>query len=261
MFVGRVLKFNFKKYMRLKIRNNKLKNKEYNFLNNQNYILWKTEKKKLLSKFFVEKIFLFLINFLYYFTQVFIFVLAPTLILLIFSFFIFPSFNPYYFFVFCTLFFTIFIYIQLSKEKFYTKIDLKKLFYSKNYFSLILVLFILIFLFILPYWLNSWIYYSSFNSYLPYFWYYYPLLIILFLYFSKYTFKIFKINYALIIFFPFILLLSIFIYFLSFIYIFLLKWINWYKIIKKEPKAKFLEKFKKIEKNYAENKYYKIKLK
>lgn len=27
-----------------------------NFLNNQNYILWKTEKKKLLSKFFVERI-------------------------------------------------------------------------------------------------------------------------------------------------------------------------------------------------------------
>ena len=26
-----------------------------NFLNNQNYILGKTEKKKLLSKFFVEK--------------------------------------------------------------------------------------------------------------------------------------------------------------------------------------------------------------
>jgi len=35
-----------------------LKKYSENFLNNQNYILGKTEKKKLLSKFFVENIFL-----------------------------------------------------------------------------------------------------------------------------------------------------------------------------------------------------------
>ena len=33
-----------------------LKKETKNLLNNQNYILWKTEKKKLLSKFFVENI-------------------------------------------------------------------------------------------------------------------------------------------------------------------------------------------------------------
>ena len=32
-----------------------LQKESINFLNNQNYILGKTEKKKLLSKFFIEK--------------------------------------------------------------------------------------------------------------------------------------------------------------------------------------------------------------
>jgi len=44
-----------------------LKKESINFLNNQNYILGKTEKKKLLSKFFIErsiKVFLNLYDFI-----------------------------------------------------------------------------------------------------------------------------------------------------------------------------------------------------
>jgi len=55
-----------------------LQKESINFLNNQNYILGKTEKKKLLSKFFIErsiKVFFKLIWFYYIlFIQIYLFI-------------------------------------------------------------------------------------------------------------------------------------------------------------------------------------------
>jgi len=64
-----------------------------------------------------------------------------------------------------------------------------------------------------------------------------------------------------IIFLIILLLLQPFIILFFYLYIFLIKGTKWYKFIKYLPQTKFLKKFDKLEKKYAENKYYKINLK
>jgi hypothetical protein len=99
-----------------------------NFLNAQNYILWKTEKKKLLSKFFVEN---FLKKFYkvlswFYFLISNIFITSIVWIFILMIFFIFYSFfweiikiliekNIIFFFIFIILF--IFFIKHYKKEQ------------------------------------------------------------------------------------------------------------------------------------------------
>ena len=242
-----------------------------NLLNNQNYILWKTEKKKLLSKFFVEKNMkhvLNLFNMVSYFIKKFLFV-----IFLIFLLFIAIK--------------TIdIIYIDGSISLLIVPIFLLAIliyFLSWNNISKINT--------IGDYFINSEVYNSDDNSYLShkfiniftpplifgsifYFSLYFEFLILTLGYiFIWYFFTIIVIplilayffekimtwlNYINLLFFPLLLIYQIVYFVFSVIYTFLLKREKWFHFIKYKPITQFFNKFKNIKSKSAKNKYYKI---
>lgn len=223
--------------MKVKLR----EKKEINFFNNQNYILWKNEKNKLISKLFIEK-FLYSyypssLNFFYnlinnLFSIIYLLVLYFFVFFILFLAYLLIIGSIYIMFFFIIPIFIFFLYYTIAKSKTF-KIKNKKIKNIKEYFNslqfasyndkiktngfrekinihpqwLINILFIIINLFLIPFYI--------------------------------------------------ITLLWIFIY--SLIYIFIFKWIKWYTFIKKIPKTRIIEKFKILEKNKAENKYIKIK--
>lgn len=192
--------------MKLKnIKEDTNKNNE-TFLNNQNYILGKTEKKKLLIKFLIE----WIINR----TSLF-----------------FKKFN-----------------------KFLSTDNIVILFYLA---LILLVIFIPLFL-IINY-TYEWFYLFSLNTDILFI----TLILTPFLIYSLYRSYFFVLKFKILnkIFFPFFFLFIILFFIYSFVSNFLFNIIKWYLFIKKTPKTKIINKFKNIDKKYAENKYYKIQIK
>ena len=221
-----------------------LKKDTKNLLNNQNYILWKTEKKKLLSKFFVEKI-----------LNIYFFRLLSLFYNFIHNIFIFVGMFLYFL---LNLFIIYIIYINLF------------VIFS---FGTVLAL-LLILMFTLSF-LSSWknilktkkIKIKSIKEYLSW-----PDSITIDWKMKTSNFKErVNINIDGIIYVSFligsILLLPLFIAVLVLVLIFFLiitfifKWIDWYKFIKYFPETKIINKFTKLKNNKAKNKYYKIKVK
>ena len=69
------------------------------------------------------------------------------------------------------------------------------------------------------------------------------------------------VNIYSIMLLPLLFFIILFVWLFSLINFFIFKWIEKYKFIKLYPKRYFFTKFKVLEKNNAENKYYKIRLK
>ncbi len=243
-----------------------------NFLNAQNYILWKTEKKKLLSKFFVEKFLKIFYDFLaklsFYFNEyIWIFILLFIYIIVnIIPFYIINDNDSlqvlFYNWLMLTSFFLLYWLYYFKKiciikkynKKQYKILNIKDYFFTKEnniYFPIFFIsIYIISFLdfFSENDLLRTWF---SFLSILLWFLFYYKLK----------RFNIAKIKFLSILFLPILLLIFPFIFLYSTIYVFLIKWIKWYKFLKYKPQTKFLEKFEKLEKNFAENKFYKVEIK
>ena len=261
-----------------------------NLLNNQNYILWKTEKKKLLSKFFVEKniqSFYKILDGFYNITlRVFVFVwviiftfsaiwgilyhnndddLIGKVIWIVFQLGILYGF---YFF---------------RKEIFYTKIfcvkSLKDFVFRKNQFQISQTVFN-----ILKMWLSMLFKERDFNIWSPkspthllqniFYVLFVPLILGLFVFLFLDTHIIAQIIIYIILIIIFdvislvwtlllpLLVITIWVSFLfTIISMFLLWWVRKLYFLKYSPQTKILKKFSQLESNYAKNNYYKIELK
>jgi len=248
-----------------------------NFLNNQNYILGKAEKKKLLSKFFVELFFSKINNFIWLIPRVikydiFYIVFSILTLVVVFSITMFfdihganRSITPsglwftlkVFFFIFIpSLIITLIWSIFLNTNKEYLSLDILK--ESKTYFTkwwdlFSITFFTAIFIWFVIYFFAIWLWYVNFI-----------IIIILFKFYKKsYKFlkKIYNLKLLQVLFLPFVLIFIIVI--IPFIYINILfkNRINKYFFIRKRIKFKFRQKFKKLSSGYAENKFYKITLK
>ena len=248
--------------MKTKVLHKQQKNIDFNknILNNQNYILWKTEKKKLLSKFFVESfiktILLFFVkkdsifekeNKLYsniwgvmfiIYLFIFFYWLIVSNYILLFSFWI----------LFLFLSYIIFSIIEVKKET----ISFREYFFVKGKFSFWFIF--LSFISIFFWWI--FMFYIGLFNYVAF--YYIILFFLLIFLYEKWLSKI-KITNLLS--FPFIILIVFLNIIYSLIKSFLFKWIKWYFFTKTKPITNILSKFKYLNKNYAENKYYKIEQK
>ena len=234
-------------------------NFDKNFLNNQNYILWKTEKKKLLSKFFVEKMVNYFFNLVWSNNYIFSIIWFFLFILITFQSFwmLLWAFGIYIVMLFATLDISYKERIEKKNIK-----NIKDIFIEKVWKNQDLSIIIMILFFILTFYINIIIifgWYWLFNLY-GIFFYYYTLFIIFFLWFY-YKENLLNINLWAIAFYPFLLFLLFFKIFYSYCYVIFIKKIKWFSFLKKKPKIKFLEKFEIINKDYAENKYYKIQQK
>ena len=246
-----------------------------NFLNNQNYILGRSEKKKLLSKFYSELFFIKINNFVW---------LIPKKI----------NYNIFYL-VFCIMtFFIIFLFKYLFEVTVIDDIDwlllTLKIFFSIFIPSLIVTLILSIFLnknkkdvisiknlkdkklYFTKWWDFFSILFFLFLSllivmYLIIFWFWYINIIIILLLLISYK-KVYKfilnacnLKLLQILFLPFmfsgIYIYSLFIY----IFNFFRKDYKKFSIINKKNKVNYLLKFNSITEIKAENKYYIIKIK
>lgn len=236
---------------------NKTKKKyTWNFLNNQNYVLGNTEKKKILSKFFIEK----LIHFLYKMSLSFKSSLDLFIVLLLFIFFLPLWFvvllfvlkvNPFIaFFLSTTIVFIFSIIKNFRNVKVKKNIKIRDLFISNNVnlFSIIFILWILLVGGI--YFLTGW-----------YILLFYGVLFIIFWtieLLNNIMVYLFRIKIIQIIMIPFYLLLLMIYAFNTFVYIFIFRWIKWFMFYKLLLKWNIIKNFDKINHNKAENKYYKI---
>jgi len=229
-----------------------------NFLNAQNYILGKSEKKKLLSKFFVEK----MISNILWKINIFNIIFFPLLIIfLLINIFIFIFILNLYISLNIILIITIIIWLIISIFSNNENKDIKfeEYYFSKKpiLFSVLVFLFLLIILLIIAFWIRKGTDYYYLKNYFPYINYWIIPLILLSVYFYKKTILLFRINYIWIILFP--INLIIFLFYWIFIFInYSIIWTNYFSFIKYFPKKKLFKKFRKIKNNYAENKYYKI---
>ncbi len=244
-----------------------------NFLNAQNYILWKTEKKKLLSKFFVEKflkIFYWILekisnNFIY--IWIILFIIDFSLIIFIF-FRLLKAKDSWLIniLVFLIIFWLFFVYKFIKN---YSKIKLTKInikitnfsdFFTKNKSSntYLEILYYLIFLFnifiIFPILLAFLFEYLAFPKSIAF------ILMFSFPFLGVLTIYSWVNLYSLLL-FPFLSIIMFFIGIYSLIYTFIFKWINSYIFLKYKPQTKFFEKFKKLEKNLATNEFYLVEAK
>ena len=213
-----------------------------NFLNNQNYILWKTEKKKLLSKFFVEII---IKKYFKIIKKVDKFVNSIYFLFILFIWFIFLIYIKnilYLYNIVLLIIFSVFYFYNIWK---YKRIKTLINFIIPNNLNYIII--ILKFIFFT--FLIGWVIGFTYNIYLLVFF-----IIIIPIILS--IINVFNIS-LILLFIPYICF-----YFLySIFYIIFLKWTKWYKFQKNKPKQNILKKFNKIKKYWAENEFYKIKLK
>ncbi len=260
--------------------------KKNNFLNNQNYILWKTEKKKLLSKFFIQKsikkIYEILTLF-YYYSVVIFFILFwffwvselikkngfSNSIILLFFMIIFFFWSQYLFKFWKKDFF-----IQRKEiNSFYNFLFIRDIFYFLQYPILIFSVFIpyfkkikikknhikkeskvdilkLFYTFLYPFilFIVSVIFWLFWLDN----WIYIFLLLLVFFYF---------INIFSFIILPFFIITVFFITIYWLIYSFVFKWINWYRFLKAKPNVKKIWIFIELKTNFWKNKFYKISLK
>ena len=256
-----------------------------NLLNNQNYILWKTEKKKLLSKFFVEKniqtLYILLSWFYFLITNMFKYVLVIIFILFIWFIFFAPILSTLYnvflypkilTVVLWLLFwgFIIFIFYKiiwsykteiLRRMK---KMKIKKIWNFSDFFRTPKINFNNV---------DSKSVLYLFPTYLLLLWIVSTFLLKLEFAFNQENIAIFviavllvwipfiKINFYSLLLTPILLIIWLINIFLSLIYVFIIKGVVWYQITKYYPWNRFFEKFTKFNKQYAKNNYYKIELK
>ncbi len=235
-----------------------LKKYSENFLNNQNYILGKTEKKKLLSKFFVENIFLrrkedilkiikWWIIFGYTLVLAWVLLFLNYLLLIEYSISIIMSIL-----ISIPLIVIYFVFLISSIKKYnktLQKIDSNKLLFldkkSTWYFFYTIINFSIIILLSGLFFLD--------NIYIS---------IMIFLFIAlDIIFFILKINFIVYFFLTLFTIIKLILFPILFLYISLFKWFKGYTYIKNNPFTKIKDKFKDINISFAENKFYKIKLK
>jgi len=240
-----------------------------NFLNNQNYVLGKNEKKKILSKFFVENNILFFLNLFNNIKIIFskkinlwkkVFIVLYSF-LAVFAYLIFTNANIIFIFLsFFIPFPIIFIlkYLELRNTK-YQK-NLVEISSFKNLFTRrkhnIFWTFIFMSIYISPplvifFQLLVW------NEMISlYVWIFFILSLI----FKKSIKNFLKLKFLFILFFPILIILEIFIW--TYFYIkFIFTWTKWFKITKFSYKKNLINKFLLLNKNYWENMFYKIEQK
>lgn len=223
----------------------KLKN---NFLNNQNYILWKSEKRRLLSKFFAEYFIHSYNNILKYINKK-----LPNWLLIYLSiysviFIFIPLFkwffkNP----ISSILFSSVIIFYTLFLFKDYKIFKWFHFKYSKNnYFLISKYSYIHLFfkyIFIVFVFFNI----LFFNT---------PLLFLLSLFIS---FIFLFLDFFKLIIFPIVIFLFILIYSYQYIYMIIFKGEKWYLFIKYTPLSNYFKRFNFDKKRAVENEYYEIK--
>lgn len=231
-----------------------------NFLNNQNYILWKTEKKKLLSKFFVEKFFKNILTFLpllnwilYSFIWIFIILSIP---LFFVDYAVIESTNALISFLFSmflllVLWFSLIVWwIKSFRLWYYERI--------RDYFitikpnklnnSIWAVLVVFSPLFIFEWW------HVFFDGY----WFINVIVsVVLAFYLSRKNF----LNIMSIVFFPVVLIFSCLNFLITIFMVFVFRWINKYTFKKNNPKINILKKFNILEMNFAQNNFIELKQK
>ena len=240
-----------------------------NLLNNQNYILWKTEKRKLLSKFFIEKYIKF---YVYYWVSLFYSIIVSFLKIIIVTFIMgFIFYNIYGIFMILTFslswilrvwfIFVLFYFLYEIFKLFiwwYFKPNIKNINNLKDFFSPPYMLkynkkdtnigfnlesfFYIFVIFIL----------TTSILYIPWIFISFPILVgtvafIFILLFLKFNL------FSLIIFIFFVLSIPF-----TFLYSFFIKSRKKYLFTKSKPNIKILKPFIKLKKNKAENKYYRI---
>ncbi len=239
-----------------------------NLLNNQNYILGESEKKKLLTKLFIETSinkFYKILTLINYYVSRYFWVLFFTIIILC---------SLYYskFLIFLIFLVPIADAISIDSKRGkripknreiinYRNITKKINFWNyvfnefdalfNNISNSLITLIKTIFIYVLFYF-----YFLNHNNNLELY-----LLIIwssLSIFLVILILRIKVINLLLV---PILLIYESFILLYSFIYIFLFRWINWYIFIKKHFKTNLLKKFYKIDWEVAENRDYIIKIK
>ena len=221
-----------------------------NFFNNQSYILWKTEKKKLLWKFFVDRNFYVFLKVLNVLSKVVSSKIFVTIFYFVFMYFVRVSLSLnglnamteyiyFWFFFWCILFIFYFMHekskwIKDIKDFLISRLRWKRLFFFKFLPLLIITLLLL-------------------PKDISFF-----LLVISIIIFPIFLSFINVINLLSLIVFilPYSILSSLF----SFIYVYVLKWIKWYNFIKIKPEKNILKKYDIIENDNAENDIYKIKV-
>ena len=248
-----------------------LKNYTKNLLNNQNYILWKAEKKKLLSKFFIEKNLKNIFNILNKFNNVifswkYFFLLPGIVFILSFIFLTNDALKNGFLIIIwlitsiLTIWMIYFINIVWFKNNISWIKNFKDFFFKKGNnqdvefilwwikFILWMILFFYFVLNLSAIWILFWI------TELTYF-------VFLFLFVFCIIFMVFFLSFNLLNTIVFLLILLwylMLVWIVSFIYTFLFKWDKWYIFIKYKPITQFLEKFKNIESKSAKNIYYEI---
>ncbi len=240
-----------------------------NFRNNQNYVLWKAEKKKLLSKFFIEKNILFLHNLdnwlFSFFTITIIYSIFISIYIYLFLIkFVNNFIQDKYIFILLYIIILLLTYIIINLFLNYKKIKKYNTLKLENYFlnkkiplENFLIFYIITLLFVTKYFFMNFL---EWKIFILYFFIFSFIFVLLFYFLKKIKFlsTILKIKFIKILFLPIYLSFSIIYSFFTFIYIFLINWTKWYKIIKKTFMRKLLTKFYIPNNNFAENNFYLI---
>ena len=216
--------------------------KNINILNNQNYILWKNEREKILSKFFMEKYFYiyipqalsFLHNLIHNSFLLFIMLFFLIIILLCIYLIFMSLFIVFNFLLILTNLFALVIFFILLKKTFgLMSIKRKKIKSLNDYFKWPAIVNI------------DWkMKTSDFRQ--------------------RVSINIYGIIHKLFIVFsvllmPLFFIFAVFLFIYSLIFTFILKREMWYSFIKYSPESKFVKNFKMLKKKKAENKYFMIK--
>ncbi len=223
-----------------------------NFLNNQNYIFGKLEKKKILSRYFFDLMKLKSYNFYFIINKIFnskIIFLFPLIILIIFIYLL-NNWILLFFIWFINIILTLnFLYFNNYKINNYnnTKIkNFKSLIFDRNnsdgIISIkIIVGFLVWALLVFPITTSEFFWKMLFIIFTP---------IVIFLLLS--------INIFNIILLPLLILYYIFYIPYLLFYIFIIRWSHWFYFTKYNIKSNIINEFTKISSMQAKNKYYKI---
>ena len=232
-----------------------------NFLNNQNYILGNSEKKKLLSKFFWERnvhnmftffwkmdsFFYNLFNKSYnWYLSLFIFIGFITTIWILFYLW---SLKILFSFIFLSIIFFLYKINNHNSTFLITSIIIISIIWFFSWLTLFVSIINVIDIGIFSITFKNFIYFGIIPSCL--------LTLVYFFYKTKLAY----IKILNIIIFHFILLYQLFYLIFSFIFVFLIRWFKWFLFYKKFPEKDILKKFVSIKNDSAENSLYKVKIK
>ena len=232
-----------------------------NFLNNQNYILWKSEKKKVIIKLFIEYHLKFLTMLLNLFSNLIfsghLLFIAPLLTYYFIFINISDNASKIFFWVIFSVFtlvFFIYPFFLNKKDNNHSISNIKDFFFKKwSNFNIIFILWsiktAIFYTLLVTYWIDFLKEYelSEFSFF-----------IIFILGIFLWIYLIVRINLLNLLIFPLFIIYLLFYLLLN--YLILFKSEILYKVIKKSIIINKFNKFSKISKNNAENKYYIIKI-